>query len=164
MKFDRYLRKDEAQAKKMMEASLDYTPNLIADAIIESMTDFFEESFILEPYKGIFFALKSDNGEVKGLMAVSKRPNKNGGDDWHIDALFAHREEQADEHAGFMVEQFCALVHEAREISADIHPEAERARAFWESIGFRADLNKPLSSNADDEVLVSYWKTINEQV
>lgn len=160
MEFTRYSHKDIESAKDMMKHHVDYTPQYNSDDNRDATMSYFEETFTEEPYQNLTYILKTDFGEMLGLMSIDKYGDARK--DWLIACMFMLEGMQTDAHAHYMVEQLYTMFHEPHYIYVHLYPTANKAMKFWSELGFKTDLDKPITENAQDEILTTYWKKIND--
>lgn len=158
MQFIPYSKNDAEATLAMLAAHYDYTPELSMKENDEANADFFREVFLNEGGSGIAYVLKSDDNAVLGFLDATKRYFENSKTCWYLTSLFMRADKNADENAIYMVNHFFDLLHDSNELCANVYPAATEVISFWEKNGFRANPDRSVYRNYEDEMLIAYWK------
>ena len=161
MKFKPYDPSNAEGVLQMLSNHVDYTPETDAKNSEENI-DYFNEVYIEERMSGIDFVLVDDSkSRHLGFLSAEKRRFENGTLCWYITSLFIAKDENADANAIKMVESFMASIHDAKELCINVHPSCQNISAFWREHGFAPNPERSVFVNANEQVLVAYWKALH---
>lgn len=155
-----YSSKNAMDVIQMLSNHFDYTPETDSAENKQANIDYFQEVYIDEGSHGICYVLKADkHNSIFGFLNATKHSFLNEAVCWYITSLFVYQDEHADDNALAMVDGFFRSIHDSNELCANVHPAAAQAIAFWTKIGFVANPERSVFSNAFNERLTAYWKT-----
>lgn len=158
MKLVPYTNEDSTDLLKIMEKHIDFTPEIETSENEKANFDYVHEMCTEVQSEALSYLLKLDDGEIVGYLSACSHEGNQSTMYMRITFLLIKQNDRSNHWAEMMVDQFSHLLHEAKAMCVNVHPNRKMAIEFWRHMGFVHMPEMSEFTNADNQRLFAYWK------